>query len=227
MFIHILYKQLAWSHDSKRFLVIGNGKDSSVVVYNVVLQDCESGLPSLKLKQAWHVEAGNFEIHKHLKDSSPPKDSSQASPSTTRTESDEESRYGDAFYMGEITTSGNVFAIKERPGHATLMELYSPDGQLIKSANLELMDNAEKGSHRKEENVTALKTLFMSTYMNGCYAIGANSGIVFFVNENLEFLSVINVVRSCYVFGIDINYSYIYHSFISYFYNLQSFLIRS
>ena len=186
--------QLAWSHDSKKFLIIGNGYNSSVVMYNVISQDNDRDVPTLKLKQAWQVKAG-------IDNDQAPNVYDQRLESTGR-ECAVEYHYGDAFYMGEITPSGNVIAIEERPGRVTLIELYSPKGQLMKTVELKLKDRVvnhptgQDGGEEKEK-IDSVRTLYMSTCRNGCYAVGVQGGTVVMVGENLEILTTIKVVCEC------------------------------
>lgn len=203
--IFFISLQLAWSHDSKDFLIIGNGRNSSVVMYNVLSQVNDRDVPTLKLKQAWQVKAGRCGIDKDPKEYQSPIIDQQRLESIGR-ESAVEYHYGDAFYMGEITPSGNVIAIEERPGHVTLIELYSPEGRLIKTVELKLKDGVVVNQPAREERDVgekekddSVRTLFMSTYKNGCYAIGVQGGTVVMLRENLEILTTIKVVSMCLI----------------------------
>ena len=141
--------QLAWSCDNRRFLIVGNGYNSSVVVYDIVRTGQDKSTP--RLREAWRVTAGQpFDSpDQHaghhvsgVKDKScgGVQNTQEASPSTTATTGSKDSgleyQYGEAFYMAEINPSGNVFAVEERPQRSTLTRLYSPSGELIRTGQL-------------------------------------------------------------------------------------------
>ena len=108
-----------------------------------------------------------------------------------------EYQYGDAFYMAEINPSGNVFAVEERPEQSTLARLYSPSGELLNTSELcvPTADNpTTNAAGMKESSVagvsggdkrSAIQTLLISTYKDGCYALVVQGGYVLLVDAEL------------------------------------------
>lgn len=212
--------QLAWSHDNRRFLIVGNGYNSSVVVYDIVCTDQDKSTP--RLREAWRVTAGQpFDSpDQHaghhvsgVKDKScgGVQNTQEASPSTTATTGSKDSgleyQYGEAFYMAEINPSGNVFAVEERPQRSTLTCLYSPSGELIRTGQLSVPNkdltatkSAASASGSQEEGgesgqVAAVQTLLISTYKDGSYALVVQGGYVLFVDaEQLTITSSFKAV---------------------------------
>ena len=150
-----------------------------------VQPDCKT-----RLKQVWQVKARQ----------SPAEDKGQSSevegqipaaatsgchgnnPSNQTTGKDY--NYGNAFYMAEITPAGNVIAVEERQHGSTSVQLFSPDGEAVKETELQV-----EGSEKK------IHTLFISTYRNGCYAIGVQGGYVVLVEaETLRIINKFKVV---------------------------------
>ena len=111
-----------------------------------------------------------------------------------------EYQYGDAFYMAEINPSGNVFAVEERPERSTLARLYSPSGELLNSSELcvpiahdtTAADDKDKESSSAAASVrkSAVRTLLISTYKEGRYALVVQGGYVLCVDA--ERLTVTN-----------------------------------
>ena len=112
-----------------------------------------------------------------------------------------EYQYGDAFYMAEINLSGNVFAVEERPGKSTLARLYSPSGKLLSTSELHVhtavaADTKESSKAGEDGNKSGVKTLFISTYKDGHYALAVQGGYVLSIDaENLTITSSFKVVR--------------------------------
>ena len=205
----LLCVQLAWSHDSRRFLIVGNGHNSSVVVYDIVCTDHdEESTP--KLKEAWRVRAGQgfASADPHHIDSQTQKKSSDKDCDTQDTLkstinlkcSGLEYQYGDAFYMAEINPSGNVFAVEERPQKSTLARLYSSSGELLKTSELSIPIKDATGVAGAKESLTgegerfAVQTLLISTYKDGSYALVVQGGYVLFVDA--EQLTVHNSFKT-------------------------------
>lgn len=163
-------QQLAWSPDSTRFLVVGNGFKSSVVMYSVQLEDSKP-----VLKQLWQVKATE-----EVKDQGSEvrvQRSEDSEPATTKRKSE------GVFYMAEITPSGNTVAVKETGEGSTVVQLFSVEGKLLRSTELRL-DSSDK----------KLNAVLMSTYSNGCYAVCVQGGHVFFIAADT--LDVINIIET-------------------------------
>ncbi len=165
--------QLAWSHDSKRFIVIGIGPNSSIVMYDIITSTNEGGPPTTKLQLAWQVNAGH---------TGPPQTTTSNSPEATK-----DDQYVNAFYMGEITSTGCVLAVEEQTDRATTMQLFDGEGRLLKMSSL---PPVKSGGVRVE-------TLYMSECHNGCYALGVQGGRVLIVRDDLTVTATINVVSEC------------------------------
>lgn len=162
-------EQLAWSPDSTRFLVVGNGFNSSVVMYLVQLEDSKP-----VLKQLWQVKATEVKDQGSEVRVQRSEDSEVA---TTKRKSE------GVFYMAEFTPSGNTVAVKETGEGSTVVQLFSVGGELLKSTELRL-----DGSDKK------LNAVLMSTYNNGCYAVCVQGGHVFFIAAHT--LDVINIIET-------------------------------
>ena len=202
---HCQLLQLAWSHDNGRFLIVGNGRNSSVVVYDITY---DKGSP--RLTEAWAVKAGGKCVDGREEE-------------VTKSESDSKDcgldyHYGDAFYMAEINPSGNVFAVEERPHRTTLAHLYSPSGSPIKTRELIVpghsvnpvtagsdqsaagSDQSAAGSDQSAAGGTdrlAVQTLLISTYKDGIYALVVQGGYVIIVDaEKLTITNSFKVVST-------------------------------
>lgn len=172
-------------------MIVGNGINSSIVVY-AVEEDVLTNEPCIK--QLWQKLAG--EDHVKVKgQSSKDKDHhplQYSDSSRGRSQRDvrltgKDYNYGDAFYMAEITPAGNVIAIQEREKGGTFVHLYCPEGKLLRVKELEVS--------KEESNSTTLHTLFISSYQDGCYAIGLQGGVVVLLEaETLEIASSFKVV---------------------------------
>lgn len=199
--------QLAWSHDSKRFLILGNGKQSSVVVYNICTENS-----SVKLQQAWILHAtdsptysaltdeGEHRNEAHIKDSTAqPRKPEPLSANQTGDKARAGCRdsglnypYEEAFSMAEFNPTGHVFAVKEVPYNTTLVHLVSSDGSVIKTVDLMVMVGGEERSRRP------MNTVFISAYCGGVYAIGLEGGRVALMDaELLQLNQVFKVVGIC------------------------------
>lgn len=163
-------QQLAWSPDSTRFVVVGNGFNSSVVMYSVQLEGSKP-----VLKQLWQVKATE-----EVKDQGSEvrvQRSEDSEEATTRRKSE------DVFYMAEIAPSGNTIAVKETGEGSTVVQLFSVEGKLLRSTELRL-----NGGDKK------LNAVLMSTYNNGCYAVCVQGGHVFIIAADT--LNVINIIET-------------------------------
>ena len=203
--------QLAWSHDSRRFLVVGNGHNSSVVVYDIINSNDKESKVAPKLKEAWRVRAGqpfnSLEKASGEKDKENVKDENTEKASASAVNSKDsglEYQYGDAFYMAEINPSGNVFAVEERPKKTTLARLYSPSGELLKTSELSVPTRDPSAAGTKGPGAaaassgsgegSAVQTLLISTYKDGSYAIVVQGGYVIFVDA--ERLTITNSFKA-------------------------------
>lgn len=160
-------QQLAWSPDSARFVVVGNGFNSSVVMYSLQLEGSKP-----VLKQLWQVKA--TEEVKYQGSEVRVQRSEDSEEATTRE---------DVFYMAEITPSGNTVAVKETGEGSTVVQLFSVEGKLLRSTELRL-----NGGDKK------LNAVLVSTYNNGCYAVCVQGGHVFFIAADT--LDVINIIET-------------------------------
>ena len=207
---------MAWSHDSRRFVIVGNGHNSSVVVYDIIYSNPDRNSP--RLKEAWRVRAGQHsntpEKHAHHhsdnktggKDEEDVVEMNRASVSYKDT-SGLDYQYGDAFYMAEINPLGNVFAVEERPGKSTLARLYSHGGKLLNTSELHAPTTAAAGGAEDANSESAkagggsgdkkpgVQTLVISTYKAGCYALVVQGGYVLLVDaEKLTITNSFKVV---------------------------------
>ena len=186
--------QLAWSHDSKRFLIVGNGFNSSVVVYDVITQDDRQN--PAHIKQAWQTKTDQSQMTSQgVRTTDPPV--SEALKNTGW-----DYHYGNAYYMAEINLSGNVLAVEERPKKTTLVHLYSPEGKLLKTAELRVTAEEvekEKEGASEDSGDVAVHTLLISKYNSGFYAIAVQgSHVILLGAESLETEQTFKVV-SVYV----------------------------
>lgn len=175
--------QLAWSHDSKRFLIVGNGVNSSVVMYSVQLDSSKPVLEQLwqvKAKEEMKGQSSEVKVQTENCDS----EHSDTVRDTLTENTAKYYKYKDAFYMAEINPSGNTVAVKEMEAGSTLVQLFSVEGKLLKSTELRL-DGIDK----------KLDAVLMSTYSKGHYAVAVQGGNVFIITaETLDVLSIIKTV---------------------------------
>ena len=148
-------------------------------MYDLISSINEGGSPVTKLQLAWQVKAGHTDPPQSQTHSDPPQSLDTPTP-----QSAVDYQYVDAFYMGEVTPSGHVLAVEERPGRHTLMQLLSREGKVVKIATIE----SEKSGDPRVE------TLFISEYRGGCYGIGVQGGRVLIVREDLHISAAFNVV---------------------------------
>ena len=176
------HPQLAWSHDSKRFLIVGNGVNSSVVMYSVQL-----GSDKPVLEQLWQVKAIEEvqaqEVVKGQSSEVKVQRSDESAVGDAPGNTAKHYKYKDAFYMAEINPSGKTVAVKEREAGSTVVQLFSVEGKLLKSTELRL-----DGTDKK------LDAVLMSTYSKGQYAVAVQGGNVFIIAA--ETLDVISVIRT-------------------------------
>ncbi len=186
-------------------MVVGNGTNSSIVMYTVEENPLSN---KAQLKQLWQVSAGEdllkikgqrSKVSKEHPPHEPEFECLGNNPSGCGQEEKARStrkdyNYIDAFYMAEITPTGNVLAIEERRRGDTLVQLYHPDGRLLRVRELDL-EAGGSGGGRGERGSERLHTLFISSYKDGCYAIGIQGGFVMLVDaETLEVVSSFKVV---------------------------------
>ncbi len=117
----------------------------------------------------------------------PPQTTTSNSPQATK-----DDQYVNAFYMGEITSTGCVLAVEEQTDRATTMQLFDGEGRLLKMSSL---PPVKSGGVRVE-------TLYMSECHNGCYALGVQGGRVLIVRDDLTVTATINVVSVCVCGGV-------------------------
>ena len=177
--------QLAWSHDSKRFLIVGNGVNSSVVMYSVQLGSSKPVLEQLwQVKAKEEVKGQSSEVKVQRSTENCDSEHSDAVRDTLTENTAKYYKYKDAFYMAEINPSGNTVAVKEMEAGSTLVQLFSVEGKLLKSTELRL-DGIDK----------KLDAVMMSTYSKGHYAVAMQGGNVFIIAaETLDVLSIIKTV---------------------------------
>ena len=160
-----MYLQLGWSSDSKNIVIVGNGHNSSVILYDSTLQ------------LIWQVPAGLSKVRETSVDNS--------TTDINSTAGTHDYKYGDAYYMCEINLSGNCFAIEEREGATTLIHLLCKEsGRDLKTISLHSI------SGRRE-----VHTVMMSSLHNGRYLIMVEGGYVVMVTaEDVIVSNVINMV---------------------------------
>lgn len=167
------------------FLSVGNGKDSSLVVYSISTEES-----SITLRQLWVL------CVKDCPSSVADGDHSQQDPATSAaSESEAQASDSDrhhpgekAFYMAEFNPSGNIFAVEEVPYRTTLIHLVSPDGRVMRSVDL----MARVG----DQDSRPVNTMFISAHHDGMYAIGLEGGrMVLMDAELLQLKKTFKVVR--------------------------------
>ena len=193
----LLVTQLAWSPNGKRFLVLGNGKHSSIVVYEAYEEDSV-----FKLKRVWHLLAkglpsppdlGTSGEDCRVQDQEPSDPSHSEAMASSSKESGLNYRYEEAFFMAEFNPSGRIFAVKEMPYITTLLYLISPDGCVDKVADLMALIG-QKDCSRRPQN-----TIFMTGHHDGLYAVGVEGGYIALVDaELLQLNRVFKVVSGCH-----------------------------
>ncbi len=141
-------------------------------MYDIITSTNEGGLPTTKLQLAWQVKAGHTD----------PQTTTNNSPQAAK-----DDEYVNAFYMGEMTSTGCVLAVKERTDRPTNMQLFDGEGKLLKMSSL---PPVKSGGVRVE-------TLYISECHNGCYALGVQGGRVLIVRDDLTVTATINVVSVC------------------------------
>lgn len=184
--------QMAWSKDSKRILVIGNGWNSSLVVYDVSMSK-EGSKQTLSL--AWTLLADEDSQHLTATENETGGEQ-EAGSNVTKKEVDVELsgknyRYVVAYFMAEFNPTGNVFAVMEIPYKTAFVQLLSADGKLVKTQDLMLAMGEAECARRP------VQTLFISEFHDGVYAIGVEGGKVALVDaEALDVKKTFSVVSS-------------------------------
>ena len=185
-------------------------------MYDVIFGDSDVDKIAPQLREAWRVRAGqHFDSTENLahgdhdgaacvstrENQYQAKGDEKIPTRVDHKDSGLEYQYGDAFYMAEINPSGNVFAVEERPERSTLARLYSPSGELLNTSELCVpiaQDSIPAAADDKESSSAAasgrksaaLRTLLISTYKEGRYALVVQGGYVLFVDA--EQLAVTN-----------------------------------
>lgn len=179
--------QLAWSHDSKSFLVIGNGKNSSLVVYSI---DTEK--PDSSLRELWVLPVKNCPSTPNSRQQDPTTREARESEVSVGGSSERDYPYKNAFYMAEFNPSGNIFAVEEIPYQTSMVHLVSPAGDIVRSLDLMAGISEQESCRRRPVN-----TLFLSAHHDGQYAVGLERGSVVLVDaELLQINRTFNVVRN-------------------------------
>ena len=118
----VLLLQLGWSHSGDRFVLVTNGRGSSVIMFAV---DASTSSEKPNLTILWTATTAQ----------TPPSQTGHdlQTPCTRSTAdlSDRDEEKVDAFYMAEINPSGTCLVVEERGGRAYL-HLYSLEGILLK-----------------------------------------------------------------------------------------------
>ena len=196
--------QLAWSHDNTRFLVLGNGKQSSVMIYDVC-KDIDSS--EFKLQQSWNLRAEGSPSPPDVNTSRDCADKNNdviqeqetsvagqiGAPTSSSIDSGRNYPYEEAFFMAEFNPTGKVFAVKEVPYVTTILYLISLDGCIEKMADLMALMGKRDCCKRP------VNTIFISAHHNGVYAIGVEGGYIALVDaELLQLNKVFKVVGPRY-----------------------------
>lgn len=168
-FSFLCYLQLAWSHDSKKFLIIGNGKNSSIVVYSIVMEESD-----FTLRELWVLPAKDcppFNPNSGQRDPTTSAAVLSEERGSTSQDSGRKYPYKNAFFMAEFNPSGNIFAVEELPYQTTMIHLVSPEGRIVKSVDLMAAISEQDSCKRRPVN-----TVFISAHHCGLYAIGLEGG---------------------------------------------------
>ena len=185
---------MAWSKDSKRILITGNGWKSSLVVYDVLVGE---GGPKQKLTWAWTLLAsGDEEVDKQQPSTCSVPTSrigklfKRCSVEVTEDEaSGNNNAYVVAYSMAEFNPTGHLFAVKNVPYRTALVQLISAEGKVVQTLDLMM---ATKDRERLKKPV---HTLFISAFHNGVYAVGLVGGRVALVDaETLDLKKTFTVV---------------------------------
>ena len=164
--------------------------NSSIVMY--VLQESTT-TETPHLKQLWQVSAGQDPLETEDQSSNVVGGNdtelrSHGNKEEGMQHTGRDYNYGDAFVMAEITPAGNVIAVEERQDGNSFIQLFSPEGKCLGR-------NKVEGSSITGGCSQQFHTLFISSYKNGCYAIGVQGGTVVLVHsETLKITSSFNVV---------------------------------
>ena len=186
------FSQLSWSSSSDHILIIGNGKDSPALLYSLQESRGEEGEERRKegegkgiklLQLLWITQASITKTRESTAESHDSKSHEQTDKSHDRTGRDY--MYNDAFYMGEINPSNNIFVIEERQDACTLMHLLDAvSGSPLKTTPLHSLTGSRE-----------VHTLMMSSLHHGRYVVMVEGGYVVVVTgEELEVVNIFNVV---------------------------------
>ena len=127
-------------------------------------------------------------------------DQTDKSPDQTDKSHDHTGRdymYNDAFYMGEINPSNNIFVIEERQDACTLMHLLDTvSGSPLKTTPLHSLTGSRE-----------VHTLMMSSLHHRRYVVMVEGGYVVVVTgEELEVVNIFNVVSYCIVMVVSFHF---------------------
>ena len=169
--------QLAWSCDSKLFLAIGNGRDSSLAVYSISKEESAVTLTRLWVLRAMDCPSSVADGGHTQQD--PATSAGRDSEGHTSASHNPAKHYpGEkAFYMAEFNPSGNIFAVEEVPYRTTLVHLVSPEGKVVRS--MDLMAGVGNQESRP------VNSLFISAHHDGTYAISLEGGRVVLMDAEL------------------------------------------
>ena len=182
--------QLAWSCNSKKFLVVGNGDKSSIALYTVGKEESDH-----VLRLAWVLPVKD--CASVGSDGERSESSVQQTPAggndaaNVGVDSGKNYPHQNAFYLAEFNPSGNIFAVEEVPYRTTMLHLVSPEGAVVHTVDLMAAIGDEECSKRPEN------TLFISPHHDSVYAIGVEGGTMALVQaESLVLKKAFKVVRS-------------------------------
>ena len=163
--------QLAWRHDSKAFIIVGNGFGSCIAMYS---------LTERNLELAWKVEAKSV--------AGQDADGSAIAVSETSpadvgelANTGKDFNYSDVFTMAEINPNSTTFAVEEKSDRSVFIHLISAGGQHLKQTEL------------KEKSIVLLSTYNAKLEI---YCIIVQGGNVLIVSAtDVDVKSKFSVVR--------------------------------
>lgn len=179
---------LSWSPSSDCILIIGNGRNSSALLYkleDVKMQEDGEKLCKERLTLLWRTRAGLSETRESTIESHDQRNKShdQGNKSPDQLTGRDYS-YKDAFYMGEVNPSRTVFIVEEREESCTLLHLLDEGtGLPIKTTPLSSLSGTREAH-----------TLMMSSLHDGLYALMVEGGYVVMVTgEELDIINIYNI----------------------------------
>jgi hypothetical protein len=161
-------QHLAWRLDSKGFVTVGNGFQSSIAMYSLLTKHT-----SVKFQLLWQIMAKNVNT----------KGSASEFDSAKVTNTGRDYLYSDAFTMAEINPNSNVFAVKEKENGSVSVHLFSNEGESLKEVDI------------NEKSVPLLSAF--NTKVDA-YAMVVQGGIVLIIGgEDLKIRTKFHAVRLC------------------------------